>query len=164
MTEIAKDGWSVRSLWEKYEDIAMHFNDLLIRLRMQALGVVAALSALVGIFTKIESKPITWEIAALIFAGLLSFWVAIWILDFAYYNRLLIGAVSALLELEEFSKTNRRIDHINMSTMIGRAVSGKIKHRLGPTLGIWSFYGIVAVALFLGCLFALYKHVTEQGT
>jgi hypothetical protein len=40
----------VQCLWEKYEDIAMHFNDLLIRLRTQSLAGVAALSALVGIF------------------------------------------------------------------------------------------------------------------
>jgi hypothetical protein len=162
-TDFAKTGWSVRVLWEKYEDIAMHFNDLLIRLRMQALGVVAALSTLVGIFTKTE-KAITWEVAALVFAGLLLFWLAIWILDFAYYNRLLIGAVLALLELEEHSKTSRRINHISISTMIGQTVARKIKHSLGPTIGMWSFYAIVWLALLAGCLFCLWKHLAEQGT
>jgi len=26
------DDWAIKELWEKYEEIAMHFNDLLIRL------------------------------------------------------------------------------------------------------------------------------------
>jgi hypothetical protein len=44
--------WSVFELWEKYEQIAMHFNDLLIKLRTQALAGVAAISAIVGVFAK----------------------------------------------------------------------------------------------------------------
>ena len=47
-------GWPIRELWEKYEEITMHFNDLIIRLRTQALAGVAALSALVGIFAKAD--------------------------------------------------------------------------------------------------------------
>ena len=31
------------SLWDKYEQVAIHFNELLIRLRTQALGVVATI-------------------------------------------------------------------------------------------------------------------------
>lgn len=42
----AKEGTDVFEVWTKYEDIAMHFNDLLIKLRTQALGGVAAISAL----------------------------------------------------------------------------------------------------------------------
>jgi hypothetical protein len=38
-----EQGWPVFEVWTKYEDIAMHFNDLLIRLRTQALGAIAAL-------------------------------------------------------------------------------------------------------------------------
>jgi hypothetical protein len=112
-----QNGWLIKDLWEKYEDVAMHFNDLLIRLRMQALGVVAALSTLVGIFTKAETS-VTWEIAALVFAGLALFWIAIWVLDFSYYNRLLVGAVAAILELEKRSTTETQIKTINISTMI----------------------------------------------
>lgn len=36
--------------WKKYEDIAMHFNDLIIRLRIQSIGGIAALAAILGIF------------------------------------------------------------------------------------------------------------------
>jgi hypothetical protein len=49
-------GWPLKEVWKDYEEIAMHFNDLLIKLRTQALGGVAALSALVGIFGKTETE------------------------------------------------------------------------------------------------------------
>jgi hypothetical protein len=96
-------GWPIRELWEKYEEITMHFNDLIIRLRTQALAGVAALSTLVGIFAKADlgAFSYTWEIAGFVFAALALFWIAIWVLDFAYYNQLLIGSVAALLELEK---------------------------------------------------------------
>src|ERR1039458_745986 len=96
------DGWAIKELWEKYEKIAMHFNDLLIRLRTQALGGVAALSTLVGLFAKTSAGVNTsWEIAAVFFLCVCFLWVAVWIIDFCYYNRLLLGAVVALVALEE---------------------------------------------------------------
>jgi hypothetical protein len=44
-----EQGWPVFKVWQKYEDIAMHFNDLLIRLRTQALGAIAALTTIIGV-------------------------------------------------------------------------------------------------------------------
>jgi hypothetical protein len=92
--------WTVHDLWAKYEDIAMHFNDLLIRLRTQALAGVGALSTLVGIFTKTESIHISWQIASDVFVLLIMFWVAIWAIDRCYYNRLLVGAVNASISIK----------------------------------------------------------------
>ena len=68
MPEIER-GFAIRELWEKYEEIAMHFNDLIIRLRTQALAGVAALSTLVGLFAKSDLGPFSysWEIAILFF-------------------------------------------------------------------------------------------------
>jgi len=68
------DGWAIKELWEKYEEIAMHFNDLLIRLRTQALGGVAALSTLVGLFAKTSASVNTsWKIAAVFFLSFRGF-------------------------------------------------------------------------------------------
>jgi hypothetical protein len=95
----------------------MHFNDLIIKLRTSALAGVAALSTLVGVFAKSDPGHfgITWEIAFCVFLALAAFWVAIWILDFSYYNKLLIGAVAALIELEKISATQKRISQIKLS-------------------------------------------------
>ena len=159
------DDWPIKDLWEKYEDIAMHFNDLIIRLRTQALGAVAALSALVGIVGKSSTdSQVSWELAAFVFAFLAVFWIAIWIIDFCYYNRLLIGAVDALLELEKKSKETTRTSSIDMSTKIAEAVAGrrhrklKIKDPVALNAGRWAFYIIVFIALSTGCYFSWMEH------
>src|SRR5665811_1811727 len=83
------EGWPLKDLWEKYEDIAMHFNDLLIRLRTQALAGVAAISTLVSIFARSGSDlRISWEVAVGVLLFLCLFWIAIWIIEFCYYNKL----------------------------------------------------------------------------
>jgi hypothetical protein len=160
------EGWPIRELWEKYEEIAMHFNDLIIRLRTQALAGVAALSTLVGVFAKADLGQFTytWEIAGFVFLALALFWVAIWILDFWYYNDLLVGAVAALLELEKESETKSHIAHINMSTLVERSVAGELNFKLGwwKTFRIvaprWAFYILVFSALVAGACFSFSMH------
>lgn len=153
--------WTVHDLWAKYEDIAMHFNDLLIRLRTQALAAVAAISTVVGIFTKTDpsSVHISWEIATAVFAGLIIFWVAIWTIDRFYYNQLLIGAVIALREIENESKKPSPNLAINMSTTIEDYVASPVDiarpfwHRVQLKVGVYVFYGLVFIALILGAYF-----------
>jgi hypothetical protein len=158
-------GWPIQELWVKYEEIAMHFNDLIMRLRTQALGAVAALS-LVGLFAKADlgTSGATWEIAGLVFSSLGVFWIAIWILDFFYYNQLLIGAIAALLELEKESATSATISRIRMSTFIEEAVYKRTQFKYskmerlrlaGPR---WAFYGLVFSALVLGASFSFHEH------
>jgi hypothetical protein len=159
-------GWPIRELWEKYQNIAIHFNDLIIRLRTQALAAVAALSTLVGIFAKTDlgNFTYTWEIAGFVFAALAFFWVAIWILDFAYYNQLLIGAIAALLELEKESETRENVSRIRFSTLVEESLSTGLEFDLTPkqrfrVVGArWSFYILVFVALVAGSAFSFYVH------
>lgn len=155
-------------VWKKYEDVAMHFNDLLIRLRTQALGAVAAISAIVGLFTKTSTpgEPGTWMIAAIVMFILFWLWVALWVLDLLYYNRLLLGSVAAILEIEDRSKTETTIKHLNLSTKIADAVVGVrplVEHPPAPRFailkGVWIFYSMVFV-LLLGLLaFCTFKHI-----
>jgi hypothetical protein len=158
MTE--EQGWPILKLWEKYEDITMHFNDLIIKLRTSALAGVAALSTLVGVFAKSDPGHfgITWEIAFCVFLALAAFWVAIWILDFSYYNKLLIGAVAALIELEKISATQKRISQIKLSILVEQSVSSNVpidltlRQRWNILWGRWAFYLIVLFALFAGAI------------
>src|SRR5688500_4996729 len=48
-------------LWTEYEKIAMHFNDLILRLRVQALSGITAILALSGIAANLAAGPITAE-------------------------------------------------------------------------------------------------------
>jgi len=145
-------GISIFEAWKEYESIAVHFNDLLIRLRIQALGGVAAISALVGFLSKGDTpENFRWGILAVVFFILALFWIAVWILDFRYYHRLLLGAVASILRIEERSRTHTHIEALELSHNIERAVSGKIEGLRDPGFfsGLHWFYSLVLAGLLL---------------
>jgi hypothetical protein len=153
-------GWPLYEVWKQYEDIAMHFNDLLMRLRTQALAAIAALATIIGIFAKINGSNTDWESVTIAFTILVFFWIAIWVLDFCYYNRLLLGAAVALFNIEEISKKELRIRHLEMSTMIRDAVAGKLDDVIfqwSLNRGRWIFYGLVCVGLLIGLSYSGYE-------
>ncbi len=159
--------WTIHDLWAKYEDIAMHFNDLLIRLRTQALAAVAALSTLVGIFTKTDpnSVHISWEVATGVFSLLTVFWIAIWAIDRCYYNRLLIGAVIALRLVEAESKKKNPSIAINMSSQIEEYVAHPFsdtrtrREKFQTKLGVRAFYLLVLMALIVGASYCYWQEL-----
>jgi hypothetical protein len=141
-------------VWKEYEKIAMHFNDLLMKLRTQSLGGVAAIATLAGIVAKTDLTPaLRWGVMASAFLLLNAFWLAVWILDFCYYNRLLNGAVDALVEIEAASKTSATLDQLNLSTRIEEVVG--TQRRARSSSGRWWFYSIVSFALIAGFIFSL---------
>jgi hypothetical protein len=155
-------GFDRQRLWEKYEDIAMHFNDLLMRLRTQSLAGVAALSTLVGVFTKGGPGTNTgWLVAGAVFTAMALFWMAICCVDITYYNRLLRGAVTALKRLEYESKpTALTASEINMSTLIEAEFNEPLVscEAMKPVVGILVFYATVFVTLACGAWFCFQMH------
>lgn len=140
-------------LWKQYEKVAVHFNDLILRLRVQALGGVAAIAALAGFVLKEHpAGVIGWKVLAVAFAVLLIFWIALWLLDLLYYNPLLLGAVDAILEIESASQKGQFITSLNLSTKIKAAVEDRSCKWRRSLLGPIIFYSLVAfvlIALFL---------------
>jgi hypothetical protein len=140
------------ALWEKYEDVAMHFNELIIRLRTQALGGLTGVVALSGLAINFAQKPDSraqWVIlcGTLIFFSIA--WVALWVLDLGYYDKLLSGAVDAILEHEKRTHTSPDSGPaINLSHKISAGV-GKYRVKV-----MW-FYGLVLAALSLGVGYTL---------
>ena len=138
----------------------MHFNDLIIRLRTQALAGVAAISAVVGLFAKSQDLKLDWQMAMAVFFMLCLFWIAIWIIDFCYYNRLLAGAVAALLDIETRSAHETLVTRITLSTIIEDTVAGLLpKERANPKImrgPLW-FYSIVLFALLVGFGYSIYE-------
>jgi hypothetical protein len=96
------------ALWSKYEDVAMHFNELIMRWRLQAIGGLAGLLTLAGfVVGDADTLHVRYR-AMLIFSGMLSFgWIGVACIDLFYYRRLLQGAVDAILDLER--RTDGRI-------------------------------------------------------
>lgn len=115
-------------LWISYEDVAMHFNDLLIRLRIQALAALATISSIILVIN--EFKDISEKTIFFLMIFLAAGWISIWILDMKYYNRLLEGSVHALLELEkvEFKVFTENVNKINLSTSIEKSFGCKLNH------------------------------------
>lgn len=153
---MTESDFDIQDMWAKYEDIAMHFNDLLMRLRSQSLAGIAAISTLVGIFTRegIANVHLDWLVASAIFIGMALFWVAIGCLDFFYYNRLLLGAVAAIKQLED--KTVSNALPINMSTLIELEFKKPMFRYVWPRFwGVIAFYAIVFVAIIAGLWFSL---------
>ncbi len=148
---------SLLDVWESHEKIAMHFNDLILKVRMQALGALAAVVTVGGVLLKTvqPEQHLPWGVVTSVFVILLAFWIAIWQLDFRYYNRLLMGAVDSLLALEDAINSGAKID-FNMSHKIEAAVLGKVPtHRQEGTLnGPLLFYSIVTVVLTVGVAYS----------
>jgi hypothetical protein len=122
---IPTDGFDLFKVWNQYEAMAMHFNDLLMRLRSQSLGAAAAFATAAAVLLKNDSAgtDVRWGPLTAVFLFLLGFWIAIWFLDFCYYNRLLLGAVAALEEVEAVSRQGaRRVSELSLSTRIEEAV------------------------------------------
>jgi hypothetical protein len=148
------------ALWDKYESVAMHFNELLIRLRTQALGGLTGIVALSGLAINFAQRPESkaqWEI---LFGTLLFFalaWVALWILDLCYYNPLLQGAVDALVAHESRTPTlvNGGDKSINLSTKILNRVPNYTRYIKG-------FYSVVLAGLVLGIAYTFYQVCTWQ--
>lgn len=154
----------MQKLWAKYEDIAMHFNDLLMRLRSQSLAGIAAISTLVGIFTRegIASVHMDWLVATAMFVAMGFFWAAIFCLDFFYYNRLLHGAVAAITALEDPAK-KLAIDRIDISTTIEAEFQKPVfKGKLWRFNGVLFFYGIVFLLIICGALFSFNMYMTAD--
>lgn len=153
-------------VWKEYERVAMHFNELIIQLRVRALAGVAAISALFGFLLKGEAPgDFQWGILAAVLVMLILVWIAIWCLDIRYYNRLLVGAVRAILEIEKASKTENTVIEINMSHRIEETVAGDFSGlKDEPCLsGRRLFYGIVFISLVFGATFSSYQHYTGNS-
>ncbi len=146
--------------WEKHENIAMHFNDLILRIRTQALGALAAVITVGTVLLKQvpPDRDRPWALLAVVLVALLFSWVAIWLLDFLYYNRLLMGAIDSILALEDAINRDGKIEY-NMSHKIEDSVVRRPPTNRrdcilwGPTL----FYSLVTLLLSFGALYCIRK-------
>jgi hypothetical protein len=132
----------VFKLWSKYEDTAMHFNDLLIKLRVQVLGGVTLSGTLAATILKEQNNDSLRYVFSLFLLG----WIAVWILDMGYYNRLLSGAVDGIIELED------KFPEFQLSTKIKKSVN----ESWSKAYGVMLFYSIIFIGLIIISTFLFY--------
>lgn len=106
--------------WAKAEDVAVHFNELIMNFRLKAVGALTLAAGLVGtvLLNKGDSPPpqINYYSFALAMWFLAIVWVAILCLDLFYYHRLLLGAVEEAIRIEKVLG-----ERCQLSTLIKRS-------------------------------------------
>jgi hypothetical protein len=94
-------------LWAKGEDVAMHFNQLIMTFRLRALAALGVAGGVVGTVLLNEKSAQYTRFNYVAFAFAMFFiavlWLAVAAIDILYYHRLLVGAVEDLLRLEKQS-------------------------------------------------------------
>ena len=133
------EGPPPRGLWAEREQIATHFNDVLMRFRLHALVGLGAIAAVAGsVLTRgaPESRCGAWS---WLLVSLATAWLAVAFLDLFYYRKLRLGAVQAMLRLEEALPESERFS----STIERHAAWGA---RWAPGV----FYGLILGVLGAG--------------
>lgn len=143
-------------LWEKCEQVAMHFNELLIRLRTQALGAVATIVTAAG-FLVSRQMPLSaepwWAVSAVSVLLLLA-WCTLWMIDVCYYSRLLRGAVNCLLKIERESH-----GELDLSSSIERLFRSTNENEAWHNWPVYFFYIPIAIFLVAASATSLYLAV-----
>ena len=139
-------------LWYHYEEIAMHFNQLIIQYRLHLMGGVGVIGALSGylIGSKVESSDMRHKLRALISTGLLILFIAAAFLDLCYYNELLRGAVKALIQFES------EHPEMYMSTYIKAQFNGS------ASLRIYITYALVFLPLLVFTIWSWCTYKKEK--
>jgi hypothetical protein len=101
-------------------------------------------------------REFRWGTLTAVFAALAVFWIAIWVLDFTYYNRLLTGAVKALIAIERESAKANRLSAISLSIEIEDAVKEGTTEP--ASVGRWVFYTLVFGVLISGAVVSLWQY------
>jgi hypothetical protein len=136
-------------LWYHYEQIAMHFNELIIQYRLQLMGGAGAIGALSTYFIGSHVRPARRRhmIRSWISTIILILFSSAAILDIFYYDKLLQGAIDVLLQFE------LKHPEINMSTHIESTFSDRglwvIYTVYGSIIGLLTIFTIWSWAIFL---------------
>jgi hypothetical protein len=138
-------------VWAKAEDVAMHFNELIMNYRLKAIGGVSVAAGLVGtvLLTKSTDAPtrVSWGIFGGAMAFLAVIWIALATIDMAYYRRLLLGAVDEAVRLE---------GQTGGDVQLSGKIEGHAKRRSYEKSGS-AFYLLPFIAMIVVCAFAFYQ-------
>lgn len=148
--------------WWHYEELAMHFNGLIMQFRIQVLGGAGAIGAL-GSYVVNKADEVTGErnrLRAIVATGLWILILGAAMLDLFYYRQLLQGAVNAIITFEKEHpeiQISTEIEHVTgWGKQIIFAVYAVLIFPLGGFM-IWSWFEP------LGGFIALVKRAVGTG-
>ena len=141
-------------VWLESEKIAVHFNEMLMQLRLRALAGISLLVTLAGLFSGETASEVNWGFLSWVLFILLFVWLAIFVIDKFYYQKLLSGAVEAIIEIEN-STTDDEVP-LKLSTKIRNKVTNG-KEGIDSMYAVGWFYFIIGFLLLCLLTFALYN-------
>jgi hypothetical protein len=134
--------------WKTTVDVQMHFNDMLMRLRTTGISIVLAFFGAASISLQysqlyLQSTYFSFHAAVLIISSGLVLLVSVFVLDYFYYYKMLLGSVERGYQIDKLfsEKPLSELTMMGMSTEISRAI-GK-PH--ASKYYVWAFYGLVLV-------------------
>jgi hypothetical protein len=137
-------------LWEKAEDVALHFNEMIMNFRLKAVGALAVGGGLVGTVLLPKDGGGAAYANYMVFAGAMVFLAVVWLgimaIDLGYYVPLLLGAVKDVIRIE-----NRSGGEIQLSTLIEKESK---RHWWLDAPARWAFYLLPLAALLAAAYLA----------
>ena len=127
-------------VWKATIEVQKHFNDIGIRIRSIAVTVLAAFLAVAGYAFKEDNKAL----AGVILLASLACWISFYLMDRAWYHRLLQAAVSHGERIE--AGLMATIPNIDLTTRISAA---------SPVLGQSAGVRLSFFYLIIGAILAL---------
>jgi hypothetical protein len=112
--------------WKSIVDVQMHFNDMVMRVRNLAITLLAAifgaaaLSLEKNLYFHVFNRDIHIAFWIICFGTLA--WLGVGLMDWGYYNRLLLGAVKKATDIEEQNKIDPIFGMVGMITEESRRV------------------------------------------
>lgn len=144
--------------WVQCEEIAMHFNKLILDFRVRALGGVSVAVGVMIATLKTESVDRHLPYLGGWLVAMAVIWCAVALIDRYYYQRLLHGVVIEILRIEReyggnFLRASRQIEH-TVNDELGN-------NKSWPR---WAFYGLPLFALVGGAAWCFAAWYQEPAT
>ena len=146
--------------WKTVIQTQMHFNDMIMKMRTTVVTIVLAFFGAAAISLQYENlylmiHDFSFHAAVLIITFGLGMLVGVFLLDYFYYYKMLLGAVERGYQIDQAYK-DRLVDGVKMF-----GLSTEIRDAIGrPHLSkvfVWIFYGLVfalgiifIVGIFMG--------------
>jgi hypothetical protein len=141
------------SEWKVLVDMQMHFNDMILRMRTLAVSVVISVFGAAGFaigqfsnrFVSLAGHHI--HVASFVIAFGLILWIAVFLIDYGYYYRMLVGAVRRGWAIDDAFGGIDLITEPKIGLFgAARKISSEIGPRGASEVFVIGFYGIVYLA------------------
>jgi uncharacterized membrane protein YwzB len=155
--------------WKTVIQTQMHFNEMLMKMRTTAVSIVIAVFSAAAYSLQYDKLYLTirgcsFHASVLIITFGLGMLVGVFVLDYFYYYKMLLGAVERGYQIDRAYK-DKLIDGAKMfglSTEIRKAIG---KPHLSKFY-VWTFYGLVfalGIIFVIGILFGYAPTLNSNG-